>query len=250
MLRLSFPVLALSAIALAPVSSSASSITFTDGTFNSANYTESPEFTSNATLDYDFCTNCGQGGVPGLQVTLFSTGTADDPGLGGIAFINTTFSYNPAAGAVLSISASVDKILTDSIINGGAGNTFRPTIEQNGNYYLAAIAGPSIPDGSDTTGWNTLAASGLQASDFEEYDFTTGAFVDANPNFSSGAMLFGLSQTFTNPGTFNATAIYDPLQITLTTVPEPSTWAMLAIGFAGLGVFARRATRKQASSAA
>jgi hypothetical protein len=74
--------------------------------------------------------------------------------------------------------------------------------------------------------------------------------VDANPNFSSGAMLFGLTQTFTNPGAFNATAIYDPLQITLTTVPEPSTWAMLAIGFAGLSVFARRATRKQASSAA
>ena len=153
---------------------------------------------------------------------------------------------------MLSISASVDKILTDSIINGGAGNTFRPTIEQNGNYYLAAIAGPSIPDGSDTTGWNTLAASGLQASDFEEYDFTTGAFVDANPNFSSGAMLFGLSQTFTNPGNFNATAIYDPLQITLTiaSVPEPSTWAMLAIGFAGLSVLARRATRKEAPSAA
>jgi hypothetical protein len=244
------PVLAVSAIALAPVSSSASSITFTDSTFNSANYTESPEFTSNATLDYDFCANCGQGGVPGLQVTLISTGSAANPGLGAIAFINTTFSYDPAAGAVLSIAASVDKILTDSIINPGAGNTFRPTIEQGGNYYLAAIPGPSIPPGSDTTGWNTLAASGLQASDFEEYDFTTGAFVDANPNFSSGAMLFGLSQTFTNPGTFNATAIYDPLQITLTTVPEPSTWVMLVIGFAGLSVFARKATRKEVSSAA
>jgi len=252
MIRSSFPVLAVSAIAFAPVSSSASSITFTDSTFNSANYTESPTFTSNATLSSDFCASCGQGGVPGLQVMLVSTGTADDPGLGSIAFINTTFSYDPAAGAVLSIAASVNKILTDSIINPGAGNTFRPTIEQGGNYYLAAIPGPPIPPGSDTTGWNTLSMSGLQASDFEEYDFATGSFVDANPNFSSGAMLFGLSQTFTNPGNFNATAIYDPLQITLTiaSVPEPSTWAMLAIGFAGLSVFARRATRKEVSSAA
>src|SRR5580693_1322860 len=114
MLRSRLPVLAVSAIALAPVSSSASSITFTDGTFNSANYTESSEFTSNATLAFDFCANCGQGGVPGLQVAVDSTGTEANPGVGAIAFINTTFSYNPAAGAVLSIAASVDKILTDS----------------------------------------------------------------------------------------------------------------------------------------
>jgi hypothetical protein len=188
--------------------------------------------------------------VPGLQVAVDSTGTEANPGVGAIAFINTTFSYNPAAGAVLSIAASVDKILTDSIINPGAGNTFRPTIEQGGNFYLAAIAGPPIPPGSDTTGFNKLAMSGLQASDFEEYDFATGSFVAANPNFSSGPMLFGLTQISTNPGNFNSTAIYDPLQITLTTVPEPSTWAMLAIGFAGLSVFARRGTRKHAAAAA
>ena len=214
----------------------------------SGNYSVSPEYTSNATLTYNFCASCGQGGVPGLQITLSSTGTGSDPGVGAIAFINNTFSYNPAAGSVLSISASVDKILTDSIINPGAGNTFRPTIEQGGNYYLAAIPGPSIPPASDTTGWNTLAASGLQSLNFEEYDFSTGSFVAAFPNFSGGPMLFGLTQTFTNPGTFDATAIYDPLTITLTTVPEPSTWAMLALGFAGIGVAARRSARRRAGA--
>jgi hypothetical protein len=63
-------------------------------------------------------------------------------------------------------------------------------------------------------------------------------------------MLFGLTQMFTNPGTFNATAIYDPLQITITSVPEPSTWAMLTIGFAGLGFAGYRASRKSAALAA
>jgi hypothetical protein len=249
MFRSKLAALAVSAAALLPVSSPAATITFTDSTFNSANYSESPEYTSNATLSYNFCSTCGQSGVPGLEVTLYSTGSGSNPGFGAIAFINTTFSYNPAAGTVLSISASVDKDLTDSIINPGAGNTFRPTIEQGGNYYIAAIPGPSIPSGY-TTGWNTIAGSGLKSDNFEEYDFATGSYVAAFPNFSSGPMLFGLTQMFTNPGTFNATAIYDPLQITITSVPEPSTWAMLTIGFAGLGFAGYRASRKSAALAA
>lgn len=228
-----FSTLALSAIAFAPLPAMAS-VTFTDSTFNSANYTESSEYTSNASLAYNFCASCGQGGVPGLEITLTSTGSATNPGVGAIAFINSTFAYTPGAEPVLSISASVNKILTDSIINPGAGNTFRPTIEQGGNYYLAAIAGPSIPPGSDTTGWNTIAGSGLQWYNFEEYDFSTGQFVAAFPNFNS-PMLFGLSQLFTNPGPFDATAIYDPLTITVVTAPEPSTWTLLVLGFAGLG---------------
>ncbi len=246
MLRSRFSVLAAAAVALAPVSALSASITFTDSTFNSANYTESPAYTSNATLAYDFCANCGQSGVPGLQVTIVSTGSGTNPGLGVIAFINTGFSYNPASGEVLSISASVDKILTDSIINPGAVSSFHPTIEQGGNYYVATITGPTIPPGSDTTGWSTIAASGLQWYNFEEYDFTIGSYVAAFPNFSGGPMLFGLTQNFDNPGTFNATAIYDPLQISLTTVPEPSTWTLLALGFAGLGFAARRERRKTA----
>jgi hypothetical protein len=225
----------------------AGTTTFTDSTFNSANYVESPVFTSNASLNYSFCPTCGQSGVPGLEVVLNSTGDAVNNGLGAIGFINTTFAYDPTtSGSIVSISASVNKILTDSIANAGAGNTFRPTIEQGGNYYLAAIAGPEVGCCGDptTTGWNTLAATGLTAADFTEFDFATDSFGTANPDFSGGPMLFGLTQSFQNPGAFSATAIYDPLTITIDAVPEPSTWAMLLMGVGLVGGGLRESRRK------
>jgi hypothetical protein len=233
----------------------AATITFTDGSFNPANYIESHTYSSNASLTYEFCASCGQGGVPGLEVVLNSTGTEDAPGLGAIAFMNTTFAYNPAtSGPISSIAASVNKILTDSISNVGAGNTFHPTIEQGGNYYIASITGPEIGccDSDTTTGWNKIAGSGLTAASFTEYNFATGSYEAGNPNFSGGPMLFGLTQMFQNPGTFSATAIYDPLTITINTVPEPSTWALVLLGVGMVGAGLRMAGRKDAiaSSAA
>jgi hypothetical protein len=65
-------------------------------------------------------------------------------------------------------------------------------------------------------------------------------------------MLFGLTQIFDSPGTFTATVIYDPLTITIDTVPEPSTWAMMLLGVGVVGAGLRMARRKDAmaSSAA
>jgi PEP-CTERM motif len=39
------------------------------------------------------------------------------------------------------------------------------------------------------------------------------------------------------------------LSVTVTQVPEPSTWAMVLAGFAGLGALAYRASRKTAAAA-
>jgi PEP-CTERM motif len=50
--------------------------------------------------------------------------------------------------------------------------------------------------------------------------------------------------TFTGDGTFNGT------MTAVTSVPEPSTWAMLLLGFAGLGFMAYRQKAKPASMAA
>jgi hypothetical protein len=81
--------------------------------------------------------------------------------------------------------------------------------------------------------------------------FSTGTIVAGNPNFSGDPMLFGLSQIFTitaSPG-FIAEADYDNLVISLTAVPELSTWVLILLGFAGLGYAGYRA-RKAISIAA
>lgn len=77
-----------------------------------------------------------------------------------VGFINNTFGYNPLTqGAILSIDASVDKnIITNAPPappNNPYSNTFRPLIEQDSMFYLAAIPGPSFTQGP--TGYNTIS---------------------------------------------------------------------------------------------
>ena len=182
-----------------------------------------PAHNSGVIITFDQCTSCGN---PGLALPILAN-TASGSGSAALGFINTTCSYNPSARAIASISASVDKDLSTSEAVTGFGNSFHPTIEQDGAFYVASIPGPTL-DGT-TTGYNTLAQSGLTAADFQKYDFSTGSFVAGVPNFAGDPMLFGLSQLFTLdtvPG-FVAEADYDNLVISVNTVPELSTWTMI-----------------------
>jgi hypothetical protein len=240
--------------ALALPGSALADVTYLDGTFAPGDYSVTPIFTSNATLTESQCGSCGNPGE-GEQIVL--TSQANTTFAGDLGIVNTTFTYNPQTqGAITSINASVDKDLTDDPAPTIEGtNTFHPMIEQDGNYYVASIPGPSIPGGGTTTNYNNIAGTGLTASDFTLYDFATGAPGVGHPNFDGDPIVLGLAQEFGGSGSvvFTETADYDNLAFSIAGVPEPATWAMMLLGFFGLGVLLRahhRADRDLAALAA
>jgi hypothetical protein len=211
---------------------------FTDTTFNLTNYSTTVFTSTGATAAASQCPTCGNPGSA-LEIDMsFPTGnSAADLGV-----VNNTFSYDPLTqGAITSISASVDKDLTLNSSSGG-GDTFHPMIEQDGNYYIAAIAGVGL-SGPGTTGYETLSETGLLATSFTQYFFATGTTGTANPNFDGDPMLFGLAQISGSNGTALLTADYDNLSLDLVTpaaAPEPSSLLLLGAGLAGLLFISRR----------
>jgi hypothetical protein len=225
----------------------AGTITFSDGTFNLANYSTAFSYigTAGTTATYTQCASCGN---PGQALAL--TITEPTGGTSGVTDVligitNSTFTYDPATqGAITSISASVDK---DFTINEAANynNTFRPLIEQDGNFYAAGIAGPPLT-GPGTTGYNTLSNGALLATDFLQVNTATGTFGTANPNFAGDPMVFGLAQLLAGDGVPGNTALldYDNLNLTLSTTPEPSAIALLGVGLAGLALLRRKVSAR------
>jgi hypothetical protein len=220
----------------------AGSTIFTDSVFTPADY--STVFTvlsdPSNTIDVSQCAACGDPGDALHIIVAMPTGGGVFNAVNAVGVVNNTFAYDPAAqGAIKSISASTDKDISVNVAQ-NYGNFFRPMIEQGGKFYEAGITGPLL-FGPGTTGFNTLSASGLTAADFFQVDATTGAVGTAHPNFGGGPMLFGLTQ-FTGADAISGTSVdvvYDNLNITLASVPEPATWAMMLVGFGGLGAAIR-----------
>lgn len=226
----------------------ATAVTFNDTTFNLANYSETPiGVTSGATVSFTQCPSCGN---PGNALQILGTFATTTDGFD-VGFVNNTFAYNPATqGAIATIDASVDKnIITNVPIDPTImiEDTFRPLIEQDGLFYLAAINGPIFHGGS--TGFLNLSQTGLVATDFTQFNFTNGTFGTGHPNFAGDPMLFGLAQLST-AAINNATVEvdYDNLKLSIRAVPDSGSTGVLLLGsLAALLLLSRMCQHRQAS---
>ena len=234
-----FTVIALAGLA-APVAAFADTI-FQDSTFATVDYSTAFAFSNDSsnTFSVGQCQSCGNPSGQALTLTINEPdGGAAGPASEFIGLINSNFTYDPATqGAIGSISAAVDKDIFDNVA-GTLGNIFRPLIEQGGNFYVAPISGPSLV-APGTTGYNTIAATGLTAADFLEVDTATGVTGTANPDFAGGPMEFGIAQLL-GATTVSGTVVnyeFDNLNIDLApnSVPEPGSLPMLLSGLAAIG---------------
>ena len=104
-------------------------------------------------------------------------------------------------------------------------------------------------------GFPTGATSGTYDHTFDLLDSATynPAFVTANGGTVQGAELAFLSGLDTGRAYMNVHSTVFPggeIRGFLTAVPEPSTWAMMILGFAGVGFMAYRRRNQMALSAA
>jgi hypothetical protein len=222
----------LALIALSICSIPAFADTFKDSTFNLANYTGINYRSDPAiSISSSQCATCGTSASKALHI--LTTYPAETNLLLMEGFINTTFTYNPSLqGVISSISSSVDKYYIFRSGGTFTSNFFRPMILQDGNYYMAAIP-VSVTPGV----YNNGSASGLLATDFQLFDFLTGAFnSSSHPNFSGDTMEFGLANRITNTFTTADGNItnYDNYSLTVASVPEPSALLLMAFGLVAL----------------
>jgi hypothetical protein len=218
--------------AVLPVTAVADVI-LSDGDFN--NMSPTPIFTEVSGVVVTFqapCANCGNPTGLGLQIQADYTNATSGIGLNvlsAIGFADNLLQYNPSTqGAINSLGVSVD---SNNIVTGGpnlpANNLFNPLIVQDGNDYILrpGISGPvfTVPG---TSGYVTLAQSGLTAADFELFDFATGTNVNAHPNFAGDPITFGVGQFVSTSKGVVATFDYDNLQFNVS-VPGPIAGAGL-----------------------
>lgn len=160
-------------------------------------------------------------GVPAASLTNFTIGGSIDvigPGSG--------FDFYPGNGHYIDLDG------TPSTSQNPAGSITTKTAFGAGTYSLNFNLGGSTRGDTNTV----RVALG---------DFTTDITLASDAGFTTQAFTFkttGGNLSFTNLGpSDNLGLLLDNVQVSA--VPEPATWAMMILGFVGLGVFSTRRRR-------
>ena len=134
-----------------------------------------------------------------------------------------------------------------------ATGTFSSTIlgDPQGSFSLVPGNGVSLTDASGLSLYSNLYTPG--ASSFADQGLLiqgSGFVLDIYNRLNSGyAACAGDCASNENQGSSNSNRLYDPGDVgvvSITAVPEPATWAMMIIGFVGLGFLAYRRKVKPA----
>ncbi len=201
-----------------------------------------------------FTVNAG-GGNPGSMLRANVHVPTLAGGGGQAAFtatnINTTFTYNPATnGAITALTFGFD-LKTFAGFANGAGGFYRPAIRQNGVTY--GVTGSDLAAPVVNAGWSRVSFSFLPTDNWSDPtgtsapDFSaTGGVIDFGYRFFAGGVCnAAVGRTCTSVDILTLLDNYD-VSITAapptTTVPEPSTYALMAAGLAGVLIAKRRRT--------
>jgi hypothetical protein len=256
----------LSAVVLliAPLKASASTLDLYDGTFSNITpvqsnggrpygYGFSPPLTSINVSVATPNTDTVHPDNYAINVQFSYTSTSPTSG-GGVGILDNNLTYDPQImGAISSLNLSANKAISLNI----SSTLVHFLLEQDGNYYVY-----NTPSQTNTANqYAQFSAPGLTSSDFTEIclvNCATGTYSQAitgqtGPNFSGDPITFGVFATTNSSFGLTQSQFYDNLDVGVTftqAVPEPSTWAMMILGFASVGFMAYRRKSKPALMAA
>lgn len=147
-------------------------------------------------------------------------------------------------GVAASANASVYFNFSESGTGIAASGVLTTTDNGGGNYTITAISGTFngdsmtlIAPGGFQGNDNTLFFPGAPGLlDFSGFSFVSNS-VSYNTYYSASGSYCGSPGCY---GSYNDLTGDTPIQFNVSPVPEPSTWAMMILGFLGLGFMAYR----------
>ena len=204
---------------------SAGSCVYGGAANNILTFTPEPFFYNGVTVNGDIFTATGVPGAPGI----------DSLNVSSLALINT----NPYSVTVTLVVSDVDFAAPVSQFQLAGSGTFQATIGSTLTFNW--WADPTNTQGADASGNTpgTLLDSFTTTATGEVQAFSTnlsGPFTATSPFSMTEEVVYTL-----DPG---GELLNRGVGMVATTVPEPSSWVMLLLGFAGLGFAGYRSSRK------